>query len=102
MLIMVLLALSIGFLQNIMKLLLDVLDPLNKFGCLIILSLIMGGLLLCRCNGKIYINGIQWMEHQTHLKRDVANIVVEGSIVAMLNIRKDCIQCAWMFGIVHP
>jgi hypothetical protein len=84
MLIMVLLVLRIGFLQNIMKLLLDVLDPLNKFGCLIILSLIMGGLLLCRCNGKIYINGSQWMEPQTHLKRDVANIVVEGSIVAML------------------
>jgi hypothetical protein len=32
----------------------------------------------------------------------VENRVVEGSIVSMLNIRKDFIPCAWMFGIVHP
>jgi hypothetical protein len=42
------------------------------------------------------------LEPQAHLKRVVANRVVEGSIVAMLNIRKDFIPCAWMFGIVHP
>jgi hypothetical protein len=47
MLTMVLLVLSIGFLQNIMNLLLDVLDFLNKFDCSINLSLSMGELFLC-------------------------------------------------------
>jgi hypothetical protein len=101
MLIMALLVLGIGFLQNIMNLLLDVLDSFNKFGCSINLSLSMGGLFLCRCNGQSYINWGQWLEPQAHLKRVVANRVVEGSIVAMLNIRKDLIPCAWMFGVVH-
>jgi hypothetical protein len=32
----------------------------------------------------------------------VPNRVVEGFVVAMLNIRKDSILCAWMFGIIHP
>jgi hypothetical protein len=102
MLIVVLLVLGIGFLQNIMNLLLDVLDSFNKFGYLINLGLSMGGLFLCNCNGKSYVNGGQWMEPQAHLKRVVANRVVEGSVVAMLNIRKDLIPCVWMFGIVHP
>jgi hypothetical protein len=51
MLIVALLVLGIGFLQNIMNLLLDVLDSLNKFGCSINLGLSMGGLFLCNCNG---------------------------------------------------
>jgi hypothetical protein len=85
-----------------MKLLLDVLDSLKKFGCSVSLSLSMGRLFLCSCNGKSYVNGGQWLEPQAHLKRDVANRDVEGSVVAMLNIRKDCIPCAWMFEIVHP
>jgi len=41
------------------------------------------------------------MEPQTHLKRDVANRVVEGSIVAMLNIRKAFIPCMLMLGVVR-
>jgi hypothetical protein len=102
MLILALLVLGIGFLQNIMNLLLDVLDSLKIFGCLISLGLSMGGLFLCSCNGQSYVNGGQWLEPQAHLKRVVANRFVEGSIVAMLNIRKDFIPCAWMFGIVHP
>jgi hypothetical protein len=65
-------------------------------------GLSMGGLFLCNCNGKSYVNGGQWLEPQAHLKRVVANRVVEGSVVAMLNIRKDLIPCVWMFGIVHP
>jgi hypothetical protein len=47
MLIVALLVLGIGFLQNIMNLLLDVLDSLNKFGYSINLDLSMGGLFLC-------------------------------------------------------
>jgi hypothetical protein len=101
MLIVALLVLGIGFLHNIMNLLLDVLDALNKFGFPISLCLSMGGLFLCGCNGKSYVNGGQWLEPQAHLKRVVANRVVEGSIVAMLNIRKDFIPCVWMFGIIH-
>jgi hypothetical protein len=96
------LVLSIGFLQNIMNLLLDVLDLLNKFGFLINLGLSMGGLFLCNCNGKSYVNGGQWLEPQAHLKKVVANRVMQGSIVAMLNIRKAFIPCVWMFGIIHP
>jgi hypothetical protein len=44
MLIMALLVLGIGFLQNIMKILLDVMDPFKKFGCSISLGMSMGGL----------------------------------------------------------
>ena len=51
MLIMALLVLGIGFLQNIMKLLLNVLDSLKKFGFLIFLGLSMGGLFMCNGNG---------------------------------------------------
>jgi hypothetical protein len=42
MLIMALLVLSIGFLQNIMDLLVDVLNPFNEFGGLVSLRLSMG------------------------------------------------------------
>jgi hypothetical protein len=65
----------------------------QKFGYSINLILSMGGLFLCNCNGKSYVNGGQWLEPQAHLKRVVANRVVEGSVVAMLNIRKDLIPC---------
>jgi hypothetical protein len=102
MLIVVLLVLGIGFLQNIMNLLLDVIDSFKKFGYSISLNMSMGRLLLCSCNGKIYVNGSQWLEPQAHLKRVVENIAVEGSVVAMLDIRKDLIPCVWMLGIVHP
>jgi hypothetical protein len=101
MLIIVLIVLSISFLQNIMNLLLDVLDSFKKFGFLTNLGQIMGGILQGSCNGKSYVNGGQWLEPQAHLKRVVANRVVEGSSVAMLNIRKDLILCAWMFRFLY-
>jgi hypothetical protein len=101
MLIMAFLVLGIGILHNIMKFLFDVLDAHNEFVFPINLCLSMGGLFSCGCNGKSYVNGGQWLETQAHLKRVVANRVVEGSIVAMLNIRNTCITCVWMFGIVH-
>jgi hypothetical protein len=59
MLIVVLFVLGIRFLQNIMNLLLDVLDLFNKFGYSINLGLSIGELLLCRCNGKSYVNWSQ-------------------------------------------
>jgi hypothetical protein len=102
MLIVELLVLGIGFMHTIMNLLLDVLDVLNKFGFLINLSLSMGGLFMCEYSGQSYINGGQWLEPKAHLKSYVANRVVEGYVVAMLNIRKDFIPCTWIFLIVHP
>jgi hypothetical protein len=75
---------------------------LKNFGCLISLSKSMGGIFLCSCNGQSYINGGQWLEPQEHLKRVVENRVVEGFVVAMLNIRNAFIPCTWMFGIVNP
>jgi hypothetical protein len=98
MLIVALLLLGVGFLQNFVNLLLNVMDSLNKFGCSINLDLSMGVLFLC----KSYVNGGQWMEPQAHLKRVVVNRVVEGSIVAMMNIRNALIPCAYMFGVIHP
>ena len=100
-LIMALLVPRIRFLHNIRNSLLDVLDSLNKFGFSISLDMSMGGLFLCNYNGQSYVNRGQWLEPQAHLKRIVANKVVEGSIVAMLNIRKDFIPFSWMFGVVH-
>jgi hypothetical protein len=41
------------------------------------------------------------MEPQAQLKMIEANRYVEGSIVDILNIRKDLIPCAGIFGIVH-
>jgi hypothetical protein len=102
MLIMALIVLGIGFLQNIMNLLLDVMDSFKKFGYSINFDLSMGGLFLGSYNGKSYVHGGQWLESQAHLKRAMTNISMEGSVVAMLNIRKNLIPCAWVFGIVHP
>jgi hypothetical protein len=34
-------------------------------------------------------------------KRDMANRVMKGFVVAMLNIRKALIPCTWMLGVVH-
>jgi hypothetical protein len=51
MLVVALLVLGIRFMHNIMNLLLDVLDVLKKLGFPINLSLSMGGLFLCECNG---------------------------------------------------
>jgi hypothetical protein len=102
MLITVFLVLGIGFLQNIMKLLLDVMDSFNTFGCLINLCLSMRGFFICNYNGQSYINGGQWLEPKAHLKRDVSNRFMDGFVVDMLNIGNDLIPCAWMFVIVHP
>jgi hypothetical protein len=41
------------------------------------------------------------MEPQEHMKRVGSNRILDGSIVGMLNKRKDLIPCVWMFIIVH-
>ena len=102
MLIMALLVVGIGFMQNIMDLLSDVLNLFNEPGGFVDLCVSMRGFDLCGCKGKSYINGTQWLKSQAYLKRAVASIAVNSFVVAMLHIRKVVIPCAWMFGVVHP
>ena len=62
MLIMALLVLGVGFLQNIMDLLLDVLNIFNEPSGFVSLYVSMKGFSLCVCKGKSYINGAQWLK----------------------------------------
>jgi hypothetical protein len=84
MLVMSLLVLGIEFLQYVMDFLADVLNPFNKFGCIINLYLSMDIFLLRGCNGNSYINWGQWLEIQAHLKRVMDNRDMKGSIVSMM------------------
>jgi hypothetical protein len=80
-----------------MDLLVDVLDPFNEFGGFVNLILSMARLCMCGCKGQCYINGAQWLKSQAHLKRVMVGQAMEGSVVVVLNIRKDLIPCAWIF-----
>jgi hypothetical protein len=88
MLIMVLLVLGIGFLQNIMDLLPDVLNIFNELGGFVGLCVSMRGFVLCGCKGNSYINGAQWLKSQAYLKRVVTSRVVNSFVVAVVHIRK--------------
>ena len=101
MLIMALLVLGIGFLQNIMDLFSDVKNIFNEPSGFVSLCVRMRGFLLCGCKGNNYINGAQWLKYQAYLKRVVASRAVNSSIVVVLYIRKDAIPYVWMFGVVH-
>jgi hypothetical protein len=101
MLAMSFLALGIVFLQYVMELLEDVINPFNKYSFLISLILRMGRFFLCEYNGKRYVNWAQRMEPQAYLKRAMDSIDMKGSMVSMLNIRKTLIPCEMMFGVVH-
>jgi len=101
MLIMEIILLSIGFLQNVMDLLVDVLNPFNKLGGFIALRLNMGIFFLCDQKGKCDINGTQWLKSQPHLKGVVLDRAMGSSIIAMLNIGYTLIPCVWMIGVVH-
>ena len=68
MLIMALLVLGIGFLQNIMDLLSDVMNLFNEPRGFVGLYVSMRGFVLCGCKGKSYINGAQWLKSQAYLK----------------------------------
>jgi hypothetical protein len=96
MLVMSLLVLGIGFMQDVVDLLADVLNPFNKSNYLINLSLSMGRFSLCGCNGKSYINWGHWLESQAHLKMVVASRDIKGWIVAMMNTRKTLIPYVGM------
>ena len=102
MLIMALFVLGIGFLQNIMDLLSDVMNIFNEPGGFVGLYDSLRGFGLCGCKGKNYINGAQWLKSQAYLKWVVASRVINSYVVVVLHIRKVVIPCAWMFGVIHP
>jgi hypothetical protein len=101
MLIMALLVLSIGFLQNLLDLLEDVLNLVNEYGGFIDHILIMGRVCLCGGKRKCNINGSQGLESHTHLKWAMVDGAMESLVVTMLNIRETLIPCMWMLRIVH-
>ena len=67
-LIMALLVLGIGFLQNIMDLFSDVLNLFNEPGYFVNLCVILRRVILCGFKGKSYIYGVQWLKTQANLK----------------------------------
>jgi hypothetical protein len=98
---MALLVLSIGFLQNLLDLLADVLNSLNESGGFVEHKLIMGRVCLCGGKRKCIINGSQGLESQTHLKWAMVGGAMESPVVTMLNIGETLIPCTWMPRIVH-
>jgi hypothetical protein len=101
MLIMVLLVLSIGFLQNILDLLVDVMNPINESGGFVDRKMIMGRFYLCGDKRKCNINGSQGLESQTDLKWAMVGGAMEIPFVTMLNIGETLVPCTWMLRIVH-
>jgi hypothetical protein len=86
MLIMVFLVLSIGFLQNILDLLVDVLNPLNEYSGFVDCRLIRGRLFLCGGKRKCNINGSQGLEARTNLKWAMVGVTMESLVVIVLDI----------------
>jgi hypothetical protein len=101
MLIMVLLVLSIGYLQNILDLFADVLNLLNETSDFLDRRLIKGR--VCMCGGKreSNINGSQGFESQTHLKWAMDDGTMESPVVTMLDIGETLVLCTWILRIVH-
>ena len=65
MLIMALLVLSIGFMQNLQDLLEDVMNPLNESGGFVGLKLNMGRFFVCGCKRCSYGEKCcSWVEHR--------------------------------------
>ena len=100
-LIMELLVLSIGFLKNIMDLLVDVLNLLNESSVFFCLILNMGRFFLCGCKRYCNINGTQGLESQPHLKWAMVGGTMESPIVTVLDIWKTLVPCTWMLRNVH-
>jgi hypothetical protein len=98
---MELLVLSIGFLQNLLDLLADVLNPLDESGGFVDRRLIMERVCLCGGNTKCKINGSQGLECQTHLKWAMADGTMESPVIAVLDIWETLVPCTRMLKIVH-
>ena len=101
MLIMALLILGIGFLQDVMDLFLNVLNSFNEPGCSVHLYVLMGRISLCGCKWEGDINGSQGLESEAYMKRVVSSTAMNGSIVTVLHIRKTIIPCVRMLRVVH-
>jgi hypothetical protein len=101
MLIMAFLVLSIGFLKNIIELLVNVLNLINEYVGFFVLRLNMGRFFLCGFKRWCNINGTQGLESEPHLKWDMAGGAMERLFVVVLNIGKNLIQCMWMLIFVH-
>ena len=101
MLIMVLLILGIGFLQDVLDLFTNVLNSFNEPGCSIFLCVLMGRVDLCGCKLEGNINGSQGLESEAYLKRVVSSRAMNGVVVTVLNIRKTIIPCVGMLRVVH-
>ena len=101
MLIMSLLVLGIGLIQDVVNLLMDVLDVLNKLGFFIILELYMCGFFLCSRMRHGNINRTQWLKSQTHLKGIATSRAIESYVVIVLHIGKTLILGSWMLGFVQ-
>jgi hypothetical protein len=98
---MAFLVLSIGFLQNLLDLLVDVLNLLNESGGFVDRRLIRGRVFLCGGKRKCNINGSQGLESQTHLKWAMVGGTMERPIVAMLDIWKTLFPCTRILRIIH-
>jgi hypothetical protein len=98
---MTLLVLSIGFLQNLLDLLVDVLNLLNESGGFVNRRLIMGRVCLCSGKGKCNINESQGLESQTHLKWAMVGGTMESPVVTVLDIWETLVPCTRMLRIVH-
>jgi hypothetical protein len=98
---MALLVLSIGFLQNPLDLLANVLNPLNESSGFVDRRLIRGRVGLCGGKRKGNINGFQGLESQTHLKWAIIGGTMESPVVTVLDIWETLVPCTGMFRIVH-
>lgn len=101
MLVMLLLVLGIGLIQNVVILFEDVIYVFNKPGCFINLRLYMWKFILCSRMRHCNINQIQWLKSQTHLKWTIANYSMERSIITFLHIQNAMIIGLWILGVVH-
>jgi hypothetical protein len=98
---MVLLVLNIGFLQNLLELLVNVINILNESGRFVDHGLIRGRFCLCVGKRKCNINGSQGLESQTHLKWAMSGGTMERVVVTMLDIWDILFPCKGILRIVH-
>jgi hypothetical protein len=98
---MALLVLSIGFLQNLLALLMDVLNPLNEYGGFVDQRLIRGRFCLCGGKRKWNINGPQGFKSRTHLKWSMFGGTMDSDVVIVLDIWETLIPFTGMLKIVH-
>jgi hypothetical protein len=98
---MVLLVLSIGFLQNFLDMLADVLNLLNESGGFVDRRLIKERVYLCGGKRKYNVNGSQGLESKTHLKWYMFDGTMERPVVTVLDISETLVPCTWMLIILH-